>query len=109
MAETERDRPGGGIRERTNILLGLVQRRQNGVRVIAETLSSRSQADAAGFAFEELHAKRSLDLRDVVAQGRLCDVQVLGGAREGAGVGDRKKVAELTKTQRHASRPILKI
>ena len=62
-----------------------------------ERLARRCQARLAGGALEQWRVEQVFQHLDLPAQGRLGDVQALGGGTEAAAVGDFNEVAQLSR------------
>lgn len=68
---------------------------ENGTSAREEGFAEFGEAHGAAEAVEETGAKFVFELEDLLGEGRLRDVALLSGAREGVGVGDSAEVAKL--------------
>ena len=74
---------------------------QYALRVVHVGLAGVGGAHRAAAAVQQLGADDSLHLFDLLRQGRLGDVQLLGGTGEVAVLGHRDQIAEMTKFGTH--------
>jgi len=68
---------------------------KDGAGAREEDVAEFSEADGAAQPVEEAATELGFELQDLLRERRLRDVAALGGAGEGAGVGDGGEVAEL--------------
>jgi hypothetical protein len=67
----------------------------------AQALTRRRCPDLAGVAIEEAQAELGFELRDVAADGRLRQMQALGGRPEVAGIGHGQEAPQLAQRDIH--------
>ncbi|MNY68908.1 hypothetical protein D3C86_2067530 [compost metagenome] len=65
-------------------------------------LARIGRLDCARGPVEQAHAQGFFQLPDLLRQGRLGDVQRLGGAGEAAVVGDRQQIAQMSQQHGHS-------
>src|SRR5690242_13149887 len=78
-------------------MLGL---RQDHARLANEHLARPGELDLSLRALEQLHAQFALELTNLLAQGRLADVQAFGGPSEMQRVSDGDHVPEMAELHR---------
>jgi len=68
--------------------------------MIAEDLSEVCRCHAARMAHEELDAELLLEAAQLLAEGRLRDMQMVGRLRQAAGFGNLQEIAKLPEIHR---------
>jgi hypothetical protein len=80
--------------------------RHDGAGLGQEHLAGSGKSDAGGKTLQERAAELLFEALDLLRERRLCDQQLLGGARERALVGDRQQVLQLSKVHGRGSRQV---
>ena len=95
------DAPG----QSTSTLANRLRLCQDVATVSQQILALGRELDATTDSIEELHSELRLQVADLAREGRLADVDVLGGPRDAALLGDAHEIAEMPKLHRVPSMP----
>jgi len=97
--EADAQRAAGPRGDRGDVGRNPFQPLEDGLRVGQHLLAGRGQSDLVRIALEQSRADLAFERRDLTAQRWLRDVQLLGGAPEVQGPGDRDEIAQRANVQ----------
>ena len=103
-ARADDERAPGAARELGDRLLGAVKRGEHPVRVVLQDAPRLGEGDLAPAPIEHARAEATLELGDVLREGRLAQVQAFGGAPKAPGPGHRHEHLQLAHRGLHKPR-----